>query len=386
MPQQQKVPTPPQQQSVLQQHSRFNNLNQIVAKLNLNYMNIQLIKYHPRPSAVTTFNARLTDNGGGYALWNRRQDHIRHVLSQGFSRNEKLLRKNPGFIFAASSSDSSSQNEAANYTIQKSANSVQNLDKKIQSQIRTKQTSAVSTTPTSAASVVGNSPLIKQQNQNNFFFNETVYGREKSDSNNIKPMLSNCSSKSFDMQSNRSVKRNMSPMNNDQSKGSGVERRKMVRLDDFLSLNLIENDAVGTEEEYESEEGQDEVDIDDDELNFIYGDENKMLRNVGQSSMHEISSGSRNVVAGSKFMKLNSNSEDPVENGLIGHRTNMVSSDDSGKQKMLSTSLSLSPSPSSSSSASSSSNNGLILSSLSHHPVNQFSQTTSAIINPSISN
>jgi hypothetical protein len=84
--------------------SMYNNLNQFIAKLNLNYANVQLVKHHPRPSAVTTFNARLTDYGGGYALWNRRQDNLRHVLSQCFMQNEKFLRKNPGFIHSNESS------------------------------------------------------------------------------------------------------------------------------------------------------------------------------------------------------------------------------------------------------------------------------------------
>lgn len=67
--------------------------------LNLNYMNMQVVKHHPRPSGVTSFNARLTDYGGGYALWNRRQDNLRHVLTDCFMKNPKVLRKNASFIY-----------------------------------------------------------------------------------------------------------------------------------------------------------------------------------------------------------------------------------------------------------------------------------------------
>lgn len=53
----------------------------ILSKLNLTN---NIVKHHPRPSAVTSFNARLTNNGGGYTLWNRRQDNLRHLLCNAF--------------------------------------------------------------------------------------------------------------------------------------------------------------------------------------------------------------------------------------------------------------------------------------------------------------
>jgi hypothetical protein len=54
--------------------------------LHLNYSNQMLVKHHPRPSAVTSFNARLTNQGGGYTLWNRRQDNLRFALSNAFNQ------------------------------------------------------------------------------------------------------------------------------------------------------------------------------------------------------------------------------------------------------------------------------------------------------------
>lgn len=63
------------------------NPNQIIQKLNLNNLSIQMVKHHPRPSAVTSFNARLTDNGGGFTLWDRRQDNLRLELSKTFLQN-----------------------------------------------------------------------------------------------------------------------------------------------------------------------------------------------------------------------------------------------------------------------------------------------------------
>lgn len=62
-------------------------------KLNLNNLNLQYVKHHPRPSAVTSYNARLTD-GGGYTLWNRRQDNLRLILSKTFIETEKFSQKN----------------------------------------------------------------------------------------------------------------------------------------------------------------------------------------------------------------------------------------------------------------------------------------------------
>lgn len=62
-------------------------------KLNLNNLNLQYVKHHPRPSAVTSYNARLTD-GGGYTLWNRRQDNLRLILSKTFLESEKFTQKN----------------------------------------------------------------------------------------------------------------------------------------------------------------------------------------------------------------------------------------------------------------------------------------------------
>ncbi len=73
------------------------NSDEISKQLNLNYLNKMLVKHHPRPSAVTTFNARLTENGGGYTLWNRRQDNARLILSNTFSQTENFLQKNRSF-------------------------------------------------------------------------------------------------------------------------------------------------------------------------------------------------------------------------------------------------------------------------------------------------
>ena len=69
----------------------------IIPKLNLNYANQMVVKHHPRPSAVSSFNARLTNNGGGYTLWNRRQDNLRLLLTNAFNQSESLLPKNRSF-------------------------------------------------------------------------------------------------------------------------------------------------------------------------------------------------------------------------------------------------------------------------------------------------
>ncbi len=66
-------------------------------KLNLNHSSSMLVKHHPRPSAVTSFNARLTDNGGGYTLWNRRQDNLRCVLTSAFNSSELFLKSNRNY-------------------------------------------------------------------------------------------------------------------------------------------------------------------------------------------------------------------------------------------------------------------------------------------------
>lgn len=61
-------------------------------KLNLNYLNTMLIKHQPRPSAVTSYNARLTNQGGGFTVWNRRQDNLRYLLTSAFnSKSEHLF-------------------------------------------------------------------------------------------------------------------------------------------------------------------------------------------------------------------------------------------------------------------------------------------------------
>ncbi len=56
-----------------------------------------LVNHHPRPSAVSSFNARLTDNGGGYTMWDRRQDNLRLLLSRAFSQTDNFLNKNVSF-------------------------------------------------------------------------------------------------------------------------------------------------------------------------------------------------------------------------------------------------------------------------------------------------
>ena len=80
------------QQQYQQQHQHQNqhieeqnNFINEIPKLNLNYSNQMLVKHHPRPSAVTSFNARLTNQGGGYTLWNRKQDNLRFVLYNAFA-------------------------------------------------------------------------------------------------------------------------------------------------------------------------------------------------------------------------------------------------------------------------------------------------------------
>jgi hypothetical protein len=64
--------------------SESNYFDSIMSRLNLNQFNQHIVKHHPRPSAVTSFNARLTNNGGGYAVWNRRQDNLRNLLCNAF--------------------------------------------------------------------------------------------------------------------------------------------------------------------------------------------------------------------------------------------------------------------------------------------------------------
>ncbi|CAF1051945.1 unnamed protein product [Brachionus calyciflorus] len=67
-------------------------------KINLNNLHLQFVKHHPRPSAVTSYNARLTD-GGGYTLWNRRQDNLRLILSKTFIETEKYINnRNQDFL------------------------------------------------------------------------------------------------------------------------------------------------------------------------------------------------------------------------------------------------------------------------------------------------
>lgn len=73
------------------------NLNKNLNSLNLNFSNSMLSKHHPRPSAVTSFNARLTDNGGGHTLWNRKQDNLRLILSNAFSQTSNFLDRNRCF-------------------------------------------------------------------------------------------------------------------------------------------------------------------------------------------------------------------------------------------------------------------------------------------------
>jgi hypothetical protein len=93
-----------QQQQVFNQPAQMNaqqpiepGYDSIMPKLNLNYANQMVVKHHPRPSAVSSFNARLTNNGGGYTLWNRRQDNLRLLLTNAFSQSESFLPKNRSF-------------------------------------------------------------------------------------------------------------------------------------------------------------------------------------------------------------------------------------------------------------------------------------------------
>jgi hypothetical protein len=77
-----------------QQHQLSPSLNADKPSLNtsnLNYLSTMLLKHHPRPSAVTSFNARLASHGGGYTLWNRKQDHMRHELLSSFQSNDQML-------------------------------------------------------------------------------------------------------------------------------------------------------------------------------------------------------------------------------------------------------------------------------------------------------
>ena len=104
------------------------NMDEISKHLNINYLNKMLVKHHPRPSAVTSFNARLTDNGGGYTLWDRRQDNLRLILSNTFAQTESFLNKNRSFTSGSvaetpQAPDLDDLNERANASLQLPADS-----------------------------------------------------------------------------------------------------------------------------------------------------------------------------------------------------------------------------------------------------------------------
>lgn len=92
------------------------NFDDVSKHLNLNYMNRMLVKHHPRPSAVTSFNARLTENGGGYTLWDRRQDNLRLLLTNTFNQTENFLGKNRSFTMTTETSTNNSLNSNNNQT------------------------------------------------------------------------------------------------------------------------------------------------------------------------------------------------------------------------------------------------------------------------------
>jgi hypothetical protein len=97
------------------------NYEEMSQHLNLNYLNKMLVKHHPRPSAVSSFNARLTDNGGGYTMWDRRQDNLRLLLSNAFSQTENFLDKNVSYT---SCIDTEPPRQQAKINIQQQQNNV----------------------------------------------------------------------------------------------------------------------------------------------------------------------------------------------------------------------------------------------------------------------
>ena len=84
--------------------------------LNLNHMNKMLVKHHPRPSAVTSYNARLTDNGGGYTLWDRKQDNLRLFLSNAFNQTDNFMARNLSFTSGVANNNINNSIEAPNGT------------------------------------------------------------------------------------------------------------------------------------------------------------------------------------------------------------------------------------------------------------------------------
>lgn len=104
-------PCPSSNRPAQQQEQRPLHFDEINQHLNLNYMNKMLVKHHPRPSAVTSYNARLTDSGGGHTLWDRKQDNLRFLLSNAFNQTDNFLNKNLSFT---SGMDNNSEANSAN--------------------------------------------------------------------------------------------------------------------------------------------------------------------------------------------------------------------------------------------------------------------------------
>jgi hypothetical protein len=392
----------------------FNNLNQIIAKLNLNYASVQVVKHHPRPSAVTTFNARLTDHGGGYALWNRRQDNLRHVMSQCIMQNDKFLRKNPGFIHANSSETAASSSQPIHHHA-----SHQNFASRLSNSQRSAFVDPSNKQRTSndhnhhQQQYFNFSPMKKESlnssGQQQQHYNSTFVQHEHSPFKSASSHRPRSGDGFYDPRS-ANLKRNSNELTTPHH-----GRLKMPRMDDYLSLNLIESDAAVNNNNNNNNNNDDDLELieldnngeideeideavarsavaaDDDEINYIYVNDNNFYDNhqPANGQNRSGSQGSKSGPAASNMFKPLSQQQlaDTVSSSMI--QTNRCSSSGTGsnsgagshsgggiigKQKLLSSSLSLSPSPSSSSSASSSSNNGLTLSSLigHHHSANQF--------------
>ena len=107
-------PPPPQLNS--------NNLTRNLNGLNLNFSSSMLSKHHPRPSAVTSFNARLTDNGGGHTLWNRKQDNLRLILSNAFNQTGGFLDKNRCFTPSGNSNSIETMTESSFVSLKNQSN------------------------------------------------------------------------------------------------------------------------------------------------------------------------------------------------------------------------------------------------------------------------
>lgn len=75
-----------------------------MGSLNLNNLASQIVKHHPRPSAVSSFNARTIDYGGGFTLWSRRQDNLRLLLTKTFLSQAASSFMSPSLASATATS------------------------------------------------------------------------------------------------------------------------------------------------------------------------------------------------------------------------------------------------------------------------------------------